>query len=312
MKHLVITTRNSLEENIGLINFSVEEYAKNLKHKNAKTYLRYCFKQAVEYANLQKSCSIETVSLVQFYSLLNLVKTFVIININKKDITLTELDNIFHSHGASSKNTNDIHIKQRGTFVQFSRQLSSSSYSKNNYSLIELYKRIPDLYEYLPIVFHSEKTDYRKTIYCKKFMYEESFMNPEFYCHWLVTDKQDFDDIHNKYDKLEKRKEVINHERINKVVFSYENPESLLTDILRFDCDENLFIDLNSEDISELESIYLIFLKYSSLVRYKPKTWYEKINSKELLIIEKMTHSMFIKFWAYIAKNLQKNDFILI
>lgn len=307
MKHLVIATRNSLEENIGLINFSVEEYAKNLKHKNAKTYLRYCFKQAVEYANLQKSCSIETVSLVQFYSLLNLVKTFVIANINKKDITLTELDNMFHSHGANSKNTNDIHINKNGTFVEFSRQLSSSSCKKNKYSLIELYKRIPDLYEYLPIVFHSEKTDYRKTIYCKKFMYEEGFMNPEFYCHWLVTDKQDFDEISNKYDKLEKRKEVI-----NKVVFSYEHPESPLTDILRFDCDENFFIDLNSENISELESIYLIFLKYSSLVRYKPKTWYEKINSKELLIIEKMTHSMFIKFWAYIAKDLRKNDFILI
>lgn len=312
MKHLVIATRNSLEENIGLINFSVEEYTKNLKHKNAKTYLRHCFKQAVEYANLQKSCSIETVSLVQFYSLLNLVKTFVIININKKDITLTELDNLFRSHGAASKNTNDVQISQSGTFVEFSRQLSSSSYSKNNYSLIELYKRIPDLYEYLPIVFHSEKTDYRKTIYCKKFMYEEGFMNPEVYCHWLVTDKQDFDEIFNKYDNLKKRKEVINNEVINKVIFSYKDPKSLLTDILRFDCDENLFIDLNSENISELESIYLIFLKYSSLVRYKPKTWYEKINSKELLIIEKIIHSMFIKFWAYIAKNLQKNDFILI
>jgi hypothetical protein len=80
-----------------------------------------------------------------------------------------------------------------------------------------------------------------------------------------------------------------------------------IVDLLSFDVDGGLYLDINCKSINEFTAIYLIFLKYSSLSRYQPAEWFDKINSKELVIIEKILNDIFLKFWSKIAKELSPN-----
>ena len=305
MRSFVLSVKNSIQENEGLINISVNNYLKKMKNGSSKLYLRHCFKQAVEYANLQSNASIETVPLIQFYSLLNLSKVFIIINNGIHNIKLSTLESMFSSHGATSKNVNDVSISSRGTFLELMK--IQNPMSNNSYSLLQLYKRIPDLYEYLPMVFSDCKTDFVPVCYCQDYMYESGHMRAHWYFHWLVVDKTFYDKNLNNNDLY-----TIRDTTETKVVFSKVNIEDPLNDIIYFDCNGKLFLDSSISKDDELLSIYLIFLKYSSLVRYKPKNWYEKINSNELVIIEKMLRTMFFKFWAYIARKLTNRYEILI
>ena len=305
MRPFVLSVKNSIQENEGLINISVNNYLKKMKNKNSKLYLRHCFKQAVEYANLQNNASIETVPLIQFYSLLNLSKVFIIIKNGIHNISLSTIESMFSSHGAASKNVNDVSISNRGTFIELTK--IQNAMSNNSYSLSQLYKRLPDLYEYLPMVFSDCKTDFVPVQYCQDYMYETGRIKPSLYFHWLVVDKTFFEqNLNNK--NLYTIRDTVG----TKVVFSKVNRNESLNDIIHFDCNGKLFLDASISEDDELLSIYLIFLKYSSLVRYKPKNWYEKINSNELVIIEKMLRTMFFKFWAYIARRLTDRYEILI
>ncbi|WP_296014168.1 hypothetical protein [uncultured Treponema sp.] len=45
------------------------------------------------------------------------------------------------------------------------------------------------------------------------------------------------------------------------VVVSKNNQEESLNEFIHFDCENNLYIDSNQNEINELLSIYLIFLK---------------------------------------------------
>ena len=177
--------------------------------------------------------------------------------------------------------------------------------SNNSYSLLQLYKRIPDLYEYLPMVF-SQETDFVPVQYWQDYMYESGNMKSHYF-HWLVIDTNFYNQNLDNKD-LYKIRDTIE----TKIVFSKLNKDEPLNDIIHFDCNGNIFLDASINKEDELLSIYLIFFKYSSLVRYKPKNWYEKINSNELVIIEKMLRTMFFKFWAYIARRLTDRYEILI
>ncbi len=291
MKPFVEFVQNSLEENIGLINLSVNQYKKSMKYKNAKNYLSYCFKQAIEYAHLQNHSTITTMPLVQFYSILNLVKAFAIIKQNDRDITLTNIEKQFSSHGASSKNREDIEINSKGVFIEFKKcfGIESNNIENKFYSLKNLYKRLPDLYEYLPLVFKSENTDYHKVYYCQDYMYMTGDMNSAYFFDWLVMKQDLYAANLEKTKKLEIKGQLSNE----MVIVSKINQKESLSEFIQFDCENNLYIDSNQNEINELLAIYLIFLKYSSLVRYKPKVWNEKINSDELLIIEKILHLIF-------------------
>lgn len=304
MKQFVISVNDSLKENEGLINISVNNYLKMMKNSNSKLYLRYCLKQAVEYATLQGNASIETMPLIQFYSILNLSKAYIIIKLNNHNIKLTEVETLFSSHGASSKNVNEVTISKKGTFIELSK--IRGPLQKNSYTLIDLYKRLPDLYEYLPLVF-SNNTDYIPVQYWQTYMYETGEMDSTKYFHWLVVNADFYNEVLQK-SGLYINKGVVN----SKIVFSKKIEQELLNDILIFDCNGKMFLDKNEKKDDELLSIYLVLLKYSSLVRYKPKNWNEKINSNELVIIEKVLHNIFLKYWAYIAKDLGKRNEILI
>lgn len=310
MKTFVEYVQNSLEENIGLINLSVNRYKKNMKFKNTKNYLSYCFKQAIEYAHLQNHSTITTMPLIQFYSILNLVKTFAIIKQNDRNITLTNIEKQFNSHGASSKNRDDVKINAKGTFKEFKKcfDRERNNDEEKEYSLKILYKRLPDLHEYLPLVFKSENTDYHKVYYCQDYMYMTGDMNSAYFFDWLVMKQDLYAANLEKTKKLEIKGQLSNE----MVIVSKINQKESLSEFIQFDCENNLYIDSNQNEINELLAIYLIFLKYSSLVRYKPKVWNEKINSDELLIIEKILHLIFKRFWALIAKELQKRESILI
>ncbi|MGP1439096.1 MAG: YaaC family protein [Treponema sp.] len=305
MRPFVLSVKNSIKENEGIINISVNNYLEKMKNDNSKLYLRHCFKQAIEYANLQNNASIETLPLIQFYSLLNLSKVFIIINNGVHGVQLSELESMFSSHGATCSNENDIMISKKGTFVELAK--IQNKMKKDSYSLLELYKRLPDLYEYLPMVFSNNQTDFVPVQYWKTFMYETGFINSSLYFHWLVVDEKTFYE-----QKLNNKGFVIRDTIETKIVFSKENMDDSLDDIICFDCNGNLFIDISISNEDELLSIYLIFLNYSSLVRYRPNNWSEKINSKELVIIEKMLRTMFVKFWAYISRELAGRYEILI
>ncbi|MEI6706365.1 MAG: hypothetical protein WCK96_04415 [Methylococcales bacterium] len=125
--------------------------------------------------------------------------------------------------------------------------------------------------------------------------------------HWLVIDKTYFNS-----NLLGSNLYTNQGEYDDSIIFSKVNTDDRLDELIYSDCNGNLFISKTNGEITELLSIYLVFLKYSSLVRYNPKIWNDKIRSKEIIIIEKFLHDLFIKYWAMCVKDLLQRDFIIV
>lgn len=180
-KSFVQKRNNPLTENQALFTIPVIDCANTLTDSGAKIYLNSCFKQAIEYSELQKHASIETKPLIQFYSLLNLTKAYIIIKKNDQNITLDTLEgcpqtnSIFNSHGASSKGADEIKFGTGGTFIELAKVENFSS-AKKDYFLNDLYKKIPDLKEYLKI-FNNEDIDYQAVQYMKDYNVEKALVH---------------------------------------------------------------------------------------------------------------------------------------
>lgn len=305
MEKLVIQSRNSLKENQGFLNIKVNDFSKNLRNKHAKSYLHSCFKQAIEFSEIQEKASYETRPLLQFYSLVSLCKVYCIIKNHTLNVTLTQLESLFSSHGASSQTRDDIRLNRSGTFVEFARLVGFPVTSGQLYSLKQLYERIPDLKSLIKVVYSIEG-DCIKVLPENVWSLDTGIIDCNLSNEYIVSNLEDNKNILSNYPEL--NLELDDYEKNFWSVRSGYN----YSDFLQFDCNLNLYLDKSRNGIKEILAIYLIFLKYSSLVRYKPKVWYEKMSSNEFLIIQNVLEYLFPKFWSLVTKELtNKNTYIV-
>lgn len=305
METIIIHSRNSLKENQGFLNITVNDFSKNLRNKHAKSYLNSCFKQAIEFSEIQSFASYETRPLLQFYSLLSLCKVYCIIKNNNRTITLSQIESIFNSHGASSKNRDDVTISQRGTFAEFARLENYTITIGLVFSLKQLYSRIPDLMKYIQEVY-SVSGDCIEVVPEHIWSLEEGILDCNLSNEYIASDNSFQSIIQTNYPELD----II----VTDYGKTFWNTRGTYhySDFIQFDSNKGLYLDKNRTSIKEILAIYLIFLKYSSLVRYKPKVWYEKMKSNEFLIIQEVLEYLFPKFWSLITKELtNKNTYIV-
>jgi hypothetical protein len=305
---IVRKIRNPLKENQGLINISLNNFCEEIEDTKVKLYLKSCFKQSVEFSNIQSVVSIETKPLVQFYSLLNIAKVFVVIYKNDMHITMDEIDKMFSSHGASSIADDEVKISKTGTFIELSKIFSNfSQLPDKNYTLLSLYKRIPDLSEMLKIIFKND-VDYVSVEPGDEWMYRTGYLNTGIFFADIVLEKSE----KNILDVYQNDLTVVSEEQSYIILRGKDTDIVHLRKLLSFDLNGNLFLDIQRNEINELLAMYLIFLKYSSLSRYKPVLWFDKINKNESIIVEKILYDVFTKYWSIIAKTLNKREIYLI
>lgn len=303
----MITIKNkkdAMKLNKAYINKVVNDYSNSLLDDNSKIYLKSCFKQAVEFSEIQDSATLETKPLIQFYSILNLTKVFIIINTQNLNHSVEDFNRMFASHGASSRNDGKIKINSNGTFREFSNLYNYNLDSE--FTELELYNSLPDFLEYNDFI-EGLSCNYIKAQSCQTYMLKNGLIDANLFFHWMVVKDTDY----NSYLKVNDNFKIQSRDR-NYIIFSKNDPEEDLDDICTITSDGELVIDTTNNNIDEELIIYLLLLKYSSYVRYQPHLWKQKIESNELMLVELILGNHFKKFWAIISKKLTDATHLLI
>ena len=308
MDNLLINfSRNALRENQSYLKAFLSENLKNFADDNTKDYYKAFLNQAVEFSDVQQNASFETRPLLQFYSLLNLVKFYILSDKSYFSTTPDDINSKLKSHGASSVDRDKIKLQASGVAIEFAKSLGQTTGEVQELTLIDLYKRVPDLslkLKHLELIGLTSSTlDFKIIEYPVKLCCLDGVLliNNFGYFKGNISDKYEIFFVHSsKFTEADS-------EETSFIAKIKESKEDFLK-TLAFDVNGEYYLDTNKSGFCELFALYLIFLKYSSLSRYRPYDWYKKLQGKENVIIEYTMDNLFEKFWALIAKDLLKLD----
>ena len=285
--------RNEL---IRYLNYHLNKEIQLFSNSHVKQYLKSCLRQSIEYFKLFETASIDISPLLGFYSLLNLAKVETVVRNGNHSIPLADIESKFRSHGASSKSINEIKINISGTFIEFANSNSVRSYP-SNVSLDELYKILPDtnlIYEEI----YPSQSDLILIKTIEDYMDEIAMIDSNVYLNGLsfpMSQKTLIQPIYqNDFDFVDYH---------SSQTFMYlKDTSKEYRNFMLVNSDGDYYLSTNKTlKLNEAEIIYLVFLKYSSLVRYKPKNWTEKLDSDEYSIITKILDESVTKFWSIIT-----------
>lgn len=299
---LIRFSKNGLKENQAYLKNYLNTTISNFKNSKVRYYYKSCLNQGIEFSVTQTLAEFETKPLIQLYSLLNLVKFYILANETNRNITLAEVEKKFAAHGASEDGIDGLELRKNGTAFEFANILRQSYTPKQKIKLIDLYKRIPDFAISLKkLNLTSEKSDFKKIEYPVDYCFCDGTLfvkNFEMY-RGEIDDKSDIFAKYNNFSDKTKDNDTF--------IASLNEDKDKFLKKLSFDINGNYYLDTNiNNGFCELFVIYLIFLKYSLLSRYKPNSWYKKLQEKENVIIEYVMDNLFEKFWALITKDLCK------
>lgn len=300
----VYNARGELERNLRV---NLRKQLRSFRNNHVRRYIQMCFDQSVKFLDSFLQSPIEISPLTAFYSILNLSKVHVLLRINKYDIRIEDVQRLFSAHGASSTSIEKVRVNSSGTFFNLAQLYWPTVDQKkgNEYSLHELYRNITDLKELLSKV-HSETSNFVEVIVSEDFsaipfrmsqsITEIGFMVPTterdrvqsaLNAGWSVNDIEGWSHF---------RKDVGSHHEFDRLREYYK--------LFSFSMDRHFFLNTKTDPndfIPELCSIYLVLLKYSSLVRYQPKNWKEKTESSDRVIIDKFCDQCVLKYWSIIT-----------
>ncbi len=300
----VYNARRELERNLRV---NLRKQLKSFRNNHVRRYIQMCFDQSVKFLDSFLQSQIEISPLTAFYSVLNLSKVHILLQNKKYNIRIEGVEKLFSAHGASSKSIEKVRINSSGTFFNLAKIYwpHVDRIIGKEYSLHELYRNTPDLKELL-LKLHSENSNFVEVIVSEDFseipfrmsqsITEIGFMVPAndrdrvqsvLSSGWLVNDIEGWSHF---------RKDVGSHHEFNRLREYFK--------LLSFSMDRRFFINTKTDPndfIPELCSIYLILLKYSSLVRYRPKNWKEKIEGSDRVIIDKFCDQCVLKYWSIIS-----------
>ena len=298
MRDIVRKVANPKNELVRYLYYYMNKEINNFQNVHVKEYLKSCLRQSIEYYKVFETANIEISPLLGFYSLLNLGKLVRVVRTTNYEIQLGTVETMFKSHGASSTTIDDVKINTNGTFVEFANSTSIRTLP-TLLSILDLYKLLPDInsiYEEL----YPGQSKLIKAKSIDKFMNDIQIIDSNVDYDGIAIDSVHSTILQSKYAG---ELEFINYNL--GITFVYINSHSTkqLNDFLMVDSDKRFYLSNDTTiNLQEEEIIYLIFFKYSSLVRYKPKNWTEKLNSDEYSIITKIIDESLTKFWSIIAR----------
>lgn len=308
MKDIVRKVSNPKNELIRYSSFYLSKEIDKFQNSHVREYLKACLRQAIEYYKIFDSANNEISPLLGFYSILNLSKVITIIREGNYIISLGYVENKFKSHGASSKTIDEVIINNSGTFVEFARS-SLIRALPTTLSIQELYKLLPDIYSMYNEIYPNQ-TRLIKVLTIDEYMKEIQTIDANVNYDGIAIKRTHRTDVETKYINF---LDFIDYGTDATFVYDKNSTTRSLTDILSVDSEKTLYMSIdNTIDLLEEEIIYLIFLKYSSLVRYKPKNWTEKLDNDEYSIITKIIDESLNKFWSIMIRGYIRGDYYIL
>jgi hypothetical protein len=267
-----------------------------------RDYILACYRQAVQYYRLYEQSEVLVSPLVAFYSALNLSKVAVLLRRKDYGITKESVDKLFGTHGASSTTIDKVALDSRGTFAELSKEywLARTTLRRVEYTLSELYRSVPDLYEqleqlggvrsaYIPVQLAE---DFQMSVYRAPVSVSDV---------GLVTEKRFAPIADQALLPGWRRMDIEDWSWYVRDIgsSSYADKLSVYIRNLHFSMDQQYY--LNTDELQTIEqhcAIYLVLLKYSSLVRYQPRAWVDKLDSEESLVIDRAMSHLLLKLWV--------------
>lgn len=295
-------TRSELERNLRV---NLIKKLTTIANPDVRKYIQMCFDQSVQFLQSFLKSPIEISPLTGFYSILNLSKVYVILQTANPNISEDQVHQKFRSHGAKSTTIDKVKIMANGTFIHLSRLQRPSLSSGNEYTLLDLYRNVPDLKDLLDTVF-SASSNFVEVIVPEDFSATPFRTTQSITEIGLMVPISDRKAVEQVLGAGWHADDFEGWTHFRKDIGSYREPDKLREyyELFSFSMDRHFYLNVETNPdkfVPELCAIYLILLKYSSLVRYRPKNWKEKIESDELVIINKFCDQCVLKFWSIVA-----------
>jgi hypothetical protein len=282
----------------------LKEGIKSFRNSHVRRYISSCFDQAVAFTEMYYASPHEISPLLGFYALLNLTKVHVLAKSPGRNPTIADVGKMFSSHGASSLTVEKVRIGAKGTFVELAKLYHPGYNRLAEVTLNWLYQNLTDLHDLYLRIYKNSGSPYVRTGFASDIL------------RGLYSDADPENRVGLFFEPADdlKAKQALGTE------WQYTNLAGKLCafipvdpasksvayfNLLRFSIDNEIFVCSDSTP-NEIVVLYLLFLKFSSLVRYQPKNWSEKLESKEFSIIDKIKEIGVLKYWTLLHTDLAK------
>ena len=262
-----------------------------------------CLNQSVMFYDSFLQSPLEISPLLAFYSVLNLTKVHLLTKMNNA-IKLKDVDSQLTAHGASKQTIEKVILRAKGTFRELAILHNFQYPTNTTYTLHELYRNIPDLKDVLCRVY-GEKSNFAEVFITEDFSGVPYRFSLSITAIGFAVSDIDYEDVKNTIGgDWDIQGLQDGWYQCNKDIKSYLEQDKLreYIKVLDFSMDKYFYLNINpNNSIPEVCAIYLILLMYSSLVRYNPKSWKEKLDAKDRIVIDKFCNQCVLKFWSLIC-----------
>ncbi len=301
---------NPQDELIRNYRINLKDRIPQFKSHHVRRYIMACFDQAVAFTSTYKTASHDISPLIGFYAMLNIAKVHVLVKRQSVNLNMSEVNGKFRSHGASSDGIEKLKLYSKGTFAELFHLYYQEFSFPESITLNWLYRNLVDLHDIYFLVY-KRKSNYIRTGFAKDLLLGRHLDADPPAQLGLRFDTEEEDRVRAL---LSENQWTFQRHDDQLCAFMAVEPESKHRSYfsrLKFSFDNDIFLSSQNTP-NEIVILYLLFLKLSSLVRYNPKNWNEKLNSKEFSVIDKIMETGLLKFWTLLYTDLKELEHYII